>query len=289
MNIAVRFSKRFIPLIVLFGLSIFFVFLFSFLAKRSDVARTKFYKAQKELELYRTGIWHLEKLNPDELNHQLERMEGRFPSTENLAVLIEELTHVANNYNLSISSITPSEKVEAREENNTVLESLSRVPVEIRLDGNYEDLGSFLSQLSTLEHGVIRVEHFRMEKVQNDPTRLSLSLEASLYVKKSSDQNILVEPISSNVPLERQAGRSRFNAIDRNPFTRALVASVPTAEAQINLEGIIYDPAEPLVLINGETKRIGDLVHHMKIIDIQPDSVLFEKGSEQVRMRLRRN
>ena len=140
-----------------------------------------------------------------------------------------------------------------------------------------------------LEHGIIKVDRFRLEKLQNDSTRLMLSLESSLYVKKVQDQDILAEPISSTVPMERQAGKSRFNAFERNPFTKALIAAIGTAESQVNLEGIIYDPAEPMILINGETKGIGDIVHHMKIIEIQPDSVLFEKGSEQVRMRLRRD
>lgn len=289
MNGVMASTKRFIPLTAVLGVSIVSICFFIFLAKRSDIERQNFYKTQKELQLYRTGIWHLEKLAPTQLEKQLARMKAQFPPAENLAVLIEELTKLANHYDLSIVSITPSEQAEVREEKSTLLSVFGRIPIDIRLEGNYEGLASFLSELSTLEHGIIKVDRFRLEKLQNNSTRLMLSLESSLYVKKVQDQDILAEPISVNVPLERQAGKSRFNAVERNPFTKASIGAIATAESQINLEGIIYDPAQPMILINGETKGVGDTVHHMKIIKIEPDSVLFEKGSERVRMRLRRN
>ncbi len=282
-------TKRFIPLTAVLGVSIVSICFFIFLARRSDIARRNFYKTQTELQLYRTGIWHLAKLEPPQLERRLARMKAQFPPAENLAVLIEELTKLATNYDLSIVSITPGEQAEVREEKSTLVSIFGRIPIDIRLEGNYEGLASFLSQLSMLEHGIIKVDRFRLEKLQNDLTRLMLSLESSLYVKKVQDQDILSEPFSSATVPERNAGKSRFNTVERNPFTKALIAAIGTAESQINLEGIIYDPAEPMILINGETKGIGDIVHHMKIIEIQPDSVLFEKGSEQVRMRLRRN
>ncbi len=280
--------KRFLPLLSVLGIGVMALVIFIFLAKRLDVARHDFYKARKELEMYRAGVWHLEKLNLEQLKGQLARMETRFPSSENLAVLIEELTDLAKKYEISIPSITPSEKVEVREEQNGILSSLNRVSLEMRLEGTYENLGNFLSQLSTLEHGVIKVDHLRFEKKGIDAIQTGLLLAASVYVKKTPEQTVLKEQISETAPVQRHAARSRFETIDRNPFTKK-VEAIKAKEARVNIEGIIYDPAQPMVLINGETKGIGDRVNGMKIVEIRPDRVLFEKNGEQTEMRLHRD
>ncbi len=280
--------KRFLPLLAVLGISVTALSIFIFLAKRLDVARHDFYKTRKELEMYRAGVWHLEKLNLEQLNRQLARTETRFPSSENLAVLIEELTDLAKKYEISIPSITPSEKVEVHEEQNGVLSVLNRIPLEMRLEGTYENLGNFLSQLSMLEHGIIKVDHLRFEKKGMDPTQVGLSLAASVYVKRTTEQAVLKEQISETAPVQRHAARSRFETTDQNPFTKKVEAP-KVKETQMNIEGIIYDPAQPMVLISGETKGIGDRVNGMKIVEIRPDSIVFEKNGEQIKKYLHRD
>ena len=279
-------GRRFlsIGMIAIFGIisAAFFIFL----ARRSDAARADFYQAQHELDLSRKGIWHLEKLDPKQLDWELMSMNARFPSSEQLGVLIGELTDLAKTSDISITSITPSEKVEIQDESSGFLSVLSRVPIEMRLRGKYERIAIFLSQLGALNHGVMKIEHFRLEKEgAEDTSSLLLSLVASVFVRKSPDQKILNEGISMTFPLERQAGQSRFAKIERNPFTKAVVQT--EVESPVTLQGIIYDSAQPIALVNGETKSVGEVVNGMKIIEIHPDSVVFEKEGKKIKIRLR--
>ena len=285
---SVVMTKRFLPTGMVFGVGVVCLFLFIFLAKQSDTARENFYKVRKELELYRSGIWRLEKLDLEELNRRLARTTARFPSSEIFATAIGEITELANDYKVSITSITPGQKTEAHHDKDEILSKLERIPVEMRAKGSYESLGTFLSQLSNLEHGVLRIERFRLEKDAADLEYLMLTVAVSVYVKKAPNHEILKEQISVTSPLERRAGQSRFSEITRNPFTKKPVARAQP-HAELNLEGIIYDPAAPLVLIDGETKAVGDRIKDMKIIEIQPDSVLLEKGNKRIRMRLGSN
>ena len=97
---------------ILVGTGVILLVIFCILAKQSDAARQNFYVLQKELELYRSGIWRLEKLNPEELNAQLEKARAHFGSSENLAVLIGEIMEWANSHYLAIASIAPGQKTE---------------------------------------------------------------------------------------------------------------------------------------------------------------------------------
>lgn len=260
--------------------------LFLLLARQSDAARANFYQLQHELDLYRRGIWRLEKLDISQLERELRDMNSRFPPSEQLGVVIGELAELSKTCNISITSITPSEKVEAHEENNGVLSHLSRVPIEMRLRGKYDQIARFLSHLGALEHGVMKVDRFRLEKEETeDSAYVALDVAASVYVRKGLDQEILKREISQTDLLERKAGRSRFPKSGRNPFTKTVVQA--EVKAPVKLEGIIFDPLGPMVLVNGETKGVGDVVNDLKIVEIDPDSVVFEGKGEKIKMRLR--
>lgn len=284
-------SKSFLRLAVLLGISAVSVFGFIFLANRSDAAKQDLSRAQKELELYQAGIWRLKQMDRGDLSRQLAELKARFPSAENLTAFIKGLTDLARSHDLAIVSIVPSEKASFQEEKSGVLSGLNRVPIEMRLGGTYKGLAAFLSQLSDLKQGVIKAERFRLGKGETSSGNLALSLTVSVCVNKTSGEDILKGPISSASPLQRRGGKSRVKEIARDPFQKAVEAAAvaqPTIKTgTIGLEGIIYDPAAPLVLIHGETKGVGDLVGEMKILEILPDSVLFQRGREQVRVRLR--
>lgn len=278
--------QRFLSLVLIVVFGIVSVVLFVFFARRSDAARADFYQVQRELDQYRSGIWRLQKLDPKQLEWQLASMNARFPSAEQMSVLIGEITELAKEFDISITSITPSEKVETREESSGLLARLSRIPIEMRLHGKYEQIARFLSQLSALDHGVMRVERFHVEKESaEDSSPLLLSLTGSVFVRRTADQEILKEELPATSLLERQAGRSRFAKIERNPFTKAAVQA--EVEVPITLQGILYDPVQPIALINGETKGIGEVVGGMKVLEIHPDHVVFDKQGEKIKMRLR--
>lgn len=278
--------KRSLHLSVIAAVGIAALGTFVFLARQSDAARANFYQAQRELELSRKGVWHLGELDAKALEQQLIDMNARFSPSEELGVLIGELTELAKTCDISIRSISPSEKMEAHAEQREALSALSRVPIDMRLLGTYEPMAKFLSQLSALRHGIMTVERFRLEKeTAEDSSPLVLSLVASAFVRKAPDHDLLKEEISMTSPMERRAGKSRFARIGRNPFGRVVVDTA--VEAPVTLEGILYDPVRPIALVNGEAKAVGDVVNGMKILEIHPDSVVLEKGGQKTKMRLR--
>ena len=276
--------KRYLSFVAIVVVGVATLALFALLGKMSDSARTNFYRVKKELDAYRQRIWHLEKLDPKQLEWQLASMENRFLTYEKLSVVIGELTELAKTCEVSITSISPSEKIESNDSEDPVLSLLSRTPIEIRLVGKYEQAARFLTQLGSMSSGVMKVDRFRLDKEKEGSDLVTLSLAASLYLRKSTDQKILEADVAE-VPLERMAGRSRFQSISRNPFTKVPVRVEKTSP--VVLQGILYDAQQPLALINGDARRIGEVVNGMKIIEINPDNVVLEKDGQTTKMQLR--
>lgn len=278
--------KRFIPLAVLVVLAAVSAFGFLVLAKHMDAARQKFYDAQRELELYRAGVWRLEKVDHTKLEKELAAFKQRFPSQEQVGMLIGDLTELAKNHRVSIEAVTPGDRVAGREEDNPAFAVLDQVPVQMRLSGTYENLAAFLASLSRLEQSLMTVSQFQLGMAgRGNEFDLRLSLNAVFFVKKTPDQDLLSRAIPA-VPKERLAQRSRFESISRNPFTERRAAPAAMVPDVIKLEGILYDPAQPLVLINGVTWKKGDHVGAMKIVEIYPDRVIVEEDGKTREVRL---
>ncbi len=258
--------------------------LFLFLAKKSDTARKNFYKIQEDLESYRKGIWRLQKMDPKQLEWQLASINSRFVTADQLGIVIGELTELAKTSDISIKSISPSEKEEVHDSTDPVLSLLDRVSIEINLVGKYEKLAQFLTQLSSLQNAVMRVERFRLSKEEEASGSLQLSVAAWVYVRKSTNQKIFEAEIAK-APMERKAGKSQYSSIDRDPFTKAPIRTGKAAPAA--LQGILYDSQKPLALVNGETKGIGEMVNDMKIVEINPDGIVLEKDGQKTKMQLR--
>jgi len=279
--------KRFIPLAVLVVLAVAAAFGFLILAKHIDGARQEFYDAQRELGLYRAGVWQLEKVDYTKLEEELTAFKQRFPSHEQVGMLIGELTGLAKGHHVAIEAITPSDKIVGREEDNLAFAVLDQVPVQMRLSGTYENLAAFLASLSNLEQSLMTVSQFQLGMGGGrDESMLQLSLNAVFFVKKKSDQDLLDSRAIPAVPKERLAQRSRFESTERNPFTERRLAPAAMVQDVIKLEGIIYDPVQPLVLINGVTWKKGDQVGAMKIVEIKPDRMIVEEDGKAREVRL---
>lgn len=277
-------KKQIISFSALLVFSVACVSIFSLFAKRLDEAKFGYFNLQKELELERIGIWHLEKLDRKALDRELEMLQARFPSHDNLATLIGEITELAKKHKMTVASLVPREIAEIQEEKKEKLEALSRIPMELRLAGSFVDFAGFLADLSTLPHGIITVDQYRLEKQSGESTLLNLTLTLSVYARKTKEENILEQKFSLDMPIQRKAGMSRSKGIARDPFNQKIVPV--EEEAVINLEGIIYDPVQPIVLIGGETRKVGDVVAGMTIAEIHPEYVVFKKDGEQTVVRL---
>jgi len=195
-----------------------------------------------------------------------------------------EISALAESDGVEIKSVTPGQRVEIQGEEKSILSILERVPIEIKLEGNYEGLAKFLSELRMLQQGIVTIDQFKLEKEAALSMKLMLLLSASVYVRKTSEQNILQEQISTAASFDRQPVESRFDSIDRDPFTKKVVSQ--KVESVIKLEGIIYDPAQPIALINGEARKIGDRVGDAEILDIQRNRVVLVRRDEQFEISL---
>lgn len=279
-----RFEKRRVPIIIILVTGMISLLISLPFVSRVDAAKKDFLSTQKTFLLYQSEIWRVAKLDLSNLEAQLVQTELRFPSEDQFSVLIEELNGTAKGFNVSMISMSPRGKVESQEQGKEGLSQLDRIPMEMKLGGAYGDLALFLSSLSDLEHGILQVDQFQLAKAAEPKAgALNLVLTSEVFVKKEAEQDILAEAMNLQAPLPRQAPESRFDHVERDPFVR--VEKITAKE--LKLEGIVYDPVDPMVLINGEVRRVGDQVDGMTITEIHQDKVLLDKGGKQVVIRLR--
>jgi Tfp pilus assembly protein PilO len=274
--------NKHLGLIVIVVAGLVFLAIGLLFAGRVDAARSEFKASQAELKTRQSEIWRLAKIELGQLEISLAQSKLRFLGAERQTIFIKEVTELAKSYDVSIVSISPGNRVEAGGEDE-LSAIFDRVPLEMKLEGLYGDVGAFLSGLSELEYGIVRIKRVEMVKHASKEQQVSCNVSADLLAKKVSIKNILQESIARDAPVERSAGLSRFNGVERNPFTLVVKAGA----SELALEGIIYDPKAPLVLIGGEVKRVGDRVGDSEVAEILPDSVLFYQGSSKRELRVR--
>ena len=69
----------------------------------------------------------------------------------------------------------------------------------------------------------------------------------------------------------------------RDPFEALMTPAgdlrsprIGAAGGLLRVEGVLWDPVQPLAIINGEVRRVGDLVDEYRVVDIQPQAVVVE-------------
>lgn len=279
--------KKFIPLAILVFVGVLSVIGFLMLAKNLDFVRNQFYEVQKELELYRSGVWRLNRMDFDQLNQELAALHERFPSSEKIGAIIGELSEKAKEHQIEIEAITPGQKTQIQEVKSGSLDPLETVPVQMQLNGTYENIAAFLASFDDLKSNVATVQNFQLASGgQKQDSGMKVPVTASLFVKKNQKKDLFKEPVAEERPAARQAGKSRLESFGQNPFVKSVPIAQKASGVDINLEGIIYDPKEPIVLINGEARRTGDEVGNTKIVSIFPDHVVFERNGQQFEQRL---
>ena len=257
-----------------------------FMTQQLNIANQNFLMRRENVKVYREAIWKLKDINIEILNQERGTVNKRFPSADKLSLVIKELSGKAKDSNIKLSAITPAEKADVPESEKPLLSEFNRVRLNMKLEGSYENLAVFLTHISHLESGIIKTDNFRLEQVVStvaNSSDLELSLEADLYVRKTIDQDLFRDVvIDESLLKDMNAGVSRYEKYLRNPFVEEVVEAAPT----IAVEGIIYDPAQPIVLINGDMKHVGDQIGDAKILEIRPDRVLFERGDEKFEILL---
>lgn len=90
---------------------------------------------------------------------------------------------------------------------------------------------------------------------------------------------------------KEQAGKKSMTTPKRDPFnwSSAVISTlvdqhgslVASAFKELTLSGIVWNSKTPLAIIDDTLLEEGDVINGVYVIDIQPDSVLLQKGNEQ--------
>ena len=276
-------DKRLVPLFIVSAIGLVVIGGLASVASRVDQAREEFYDVQKKLELYRAEIWDMGTLDREQLQIERAQLNARFSNPDDLAPLIGELTELAKTLEISLDSLVPREVQEGIQDLGLKSVPLDRVPIELKVKGTYQALSGFMKSLTELHSGVVYIEDFKLNRGEKAEGPLTCSINVYVFIRKSPDQDVLSGSFEVEEAKQGEKVQSRFSDIQRDPFQRVQRFSV----REFRLEGIIYDPAAPLALIDGEVKQVGDRVQGAVIREIKPDSVVFEKGTQRVNVRLK--
>lgn len=82
----------------------------------------------------------------------------------------------------------------------------------------------------------------------------------------------------SSVAYDAHGRRDPFEAL-MTPTGELRTPRIGTAGGLLRVEGILWDPAQPLALINGSVYRVGDVVEEYHVIEIQTQAVVVESDT----------
>ena len=90
-------------------------------------------------------------------------------------------------------------------------------------------------------------------------------------------------PAAASDQREVQAARASGLIWNRDPFLR--VGAEPDQQpVSLVLSGILWDPAAPLAILNGETVRVGDTVGGYRVTEIAQGHVSVSNGTETLQL-----
>lgn len=271
-----------IPILIIGFLGLMCLGIFVWMVKNVEAAKQEYYSAREMLQLYRNEIWHLQNIDREKLDHRLQEELKRFPSANEITDVADQISEFGKLSGVKLSLISPKEP-QAANSDDPVTAMFLHVPIDVQLSGSYENIAHFLSSLKMLSKGVLTVDHFEMTPTVAGKSDISLALTLNAYVKKTSDQQILTEK-SIAVSTVHEPSKSRASTIQRNPFLQADEKS----GFAVSVEGIIYDPKNPMVLIAGDVKRLGDQVDGLTIVEIRRDAVILavnDKSGRKIELK----
>ncbi len=271
----VRLAAALVSVLFSLALILFFV-------HRVDEAKTKLRKEKEILTGYRSVVQKLSSVNKKKLDEEHSRLAKRLAPEDNHSLLISEITEYARKHGLTLRFENPLENERGSIKESELKPFFDQAPFQMVLEGSYAGIARFLDDLSRLQNGLIHVGQFSIRPSESHPPHLELSLHSFLLVENvhASEQKVQAPKGQA-----RHKAKSRYELSKRNPFLKVERLS----DKKLTLEGIVYDPNSPVALMDGEMKRVGDQVRGATIVEIKPDSVLFKKGEETLRVRLKQN
>ncbi len=107
-------------------------------------------------------------------------MLRKLPSATEMPELLEDISRTGHTSGLSIVAIQPNQEIEK--------EFYVELPIEIKVSGNYHQIGSFISQVANLPR-IVTLHNFEMNLEEQTP--LNMKISAKIYHYSESESGSL--------------------------------------------------------------------------------------------------
>ena len=125
---------------------------------------------------------------------------------------------------------------------------------------------------------------FNVHRAQKRNAMRQASTQGASLSPNSHPTEWTPSPESSKATSETPSSKGVL-AWKRDPFLLGIGKEGELPTLQLKVSGIIYDETRPeatYAIINEEVVRIGDNLHGIKVVDIQPDYVRLKKFNQEV-------
>ena len=123
----------------------------------------------RTLEEHKENIKQATDVSVTDLDNQKVDLEKRFISSDQLSVVIREITNTAKKNDVKVNVITPSDQMDIPENERELLKNLHKIRLDMQVEGSFADLGAFLGELKQPEYGILRTERLSLRKKMSTP------------------------------------------------------------------------------------------------------------------------
>ncbi len=173
--------------IVALTFAVFIIFIYLPTKRHLVQLKDEYFVLQNEINEFNKSIGEGKPLEQAilSLRNRLETLDKKFPEKEE--IVLRELSALAENLSIEISSIRPEKKKEIKEIENTPIDIkgciVQEMPISMNLRTSYKTLGEFLKVLKEAFPVFIKIDNVRITKTadKNSPL-LDVSLSLNTYL-----------------------------------------------------------------------------------------------------------
>ena len=173
---------KFVLIISVVSLS-FFVGYYSYIERlkvdvNSSIIREENLRKEYEKKSSQASSIHLYRLQMAKMEEMFLNLVGQLPSANEVPALLEDVTQRGVVNGLSITSIDLQEEQPR--------EFYIEMPIKIKAEGGYHDLGAFVSGLAALPR-IVTLHDFSVSSLDIESAQLGMTMEVKTYRYKSEE------------------------------------------------------------------------------------------------------
>ncbi len=169
-----------LALVALIVLALGFVFVVSEKRKELEAMEAQELSLRESYEQKAFEAHNIEALRrqSEELEESLKELKRQLPVETEVPSLLEDITNTALESNLKIESVALKPEVES--------EIYVELPIEVKVQGAYHDLASFVSGVANLSR-IVTLHDFTLAP-QDGPEHLAMTIQAKTYRYRESEE-----------------------------------------------------------------------------------------------------